>query len=101
MLFSAQRVGCADMDAKILGRWLDTNGAPGNGEEPVLEQLTGGSQNTLYLVRRGDRRMGLRMPGARAGAGRGDGLVAGSRPVPGPFRTPAAPSHVIRRHEDA
>ena len=66
------------MDAKILGRWLDTNPdakkAPGNGEEPVLEQLTGGSQNTLYLVRRGDQRMVLRMPGARADAARVDGF---------------------------
>src|SRR6202035_17433 len=58
------------LDAAVLGRWLDANEAPGDGEEPVLEQLSGGSQNTLYLIHRGDHRMVLRMPGARA-----DGLL--------------------------
>lgn len=57
-----------------LGTWLDTQGAPGNGELPELELLTGGSQNTLYRVRRGDHRMVLRMPGRRADAARLDGL---------------------------
>ena len=63
------------LDAVVLGRWLDANAAPGDGEEPVLEQLTGGSQNTLYLIHRGDHRMVLRMPGARADAARIDGLL--------------------------
>jgi len=44
------------VDSAKLGRWLDSQGAPGPGEEPVLEQLKGGSQNTLYLVRRGGER---------------------------------------------
>jgi aminoglycoside phosphotransferase (APT) family kinase protein len=63
------------LDAEILGRWLDTNGAPGDGEKPRLEQLSGGSQNTLYLIHRGDERMVLRMPGDRADAARIDGLL--------------------------
>src|ERR1700741_4860425 len=63
------------LDAVALGRWLDANDAPGDGEEPVLEQLSGGSQNTLYLIERGDQRMVLRMPGARADAARVDGLL--------------------------
>ncbi len=63
------------LDAVVLGRWLDANDAPGEGEEPVLEQLSGGSQNTLYLIHRGDHRMVLRMPGARADAARIDGLL--------------------------
>src|SRR5271154_4704388 len=62
------------LDAVVLGRWLDANAAPGDGEEPVLEQLSGGSQNTLYLIHRGDHRMVLRMPGPRADAARIDGL---------------------------
>ncbi|OBK17148.1 phosphotransferase family protein [Mycobacterium asiaticum] len=61
--------------AGVLGHWLDTNGAPGAGEEPVLDQLSGGSQNTLYLVQRGSERMVLRMPGPRADAARVDGLL--------------------------
>ncbi|MGH3960295.1 phosphotransferase family protein [Mycobacterium sp.] len=63
------------VDAGVLGRWLDASGAPGNGEEPVLKPLSGGSQNTLYLLQRGGERMVLRMPGARADAARIDGLL--------------------------
>ena len=63
------------LDASVLGRWLDANGAPGDGEQPVLEQLSGGSQNTLYLIQRGSERMVLRMPGTRADAARIDGLL--------------------------
>ena len=63
------------LDAEVLGRWLDTNGAPGDGEKPRLEQLSGGSQNTLYLIHRGGERMVLRMPGDRADAARIDGLL--------------------------
>jgi len=63
------------MDSGVLGRWLDTEGAPGEGDEPVLTQLGGGSQNTLYLIQRGDQPMVLRMPGPRADAARIDGLL--------------------------
>jgi len=63
------------LDAGVLGRWLDENDAPGGGEEASLQQLKGGSQNTLYLIERGGQRMVLRMPGARADAARIDGLL--------------------------
>jgi aminoglycoside phosphotransferase (APT) family kinase protein len=63
------------IDAHRLGRWLDEKGAPGHGEEPVLERLTGGSQNALYLIRRGEETAVLRMPGAGADRSRLDGLV--------------------------
>ncbi|GFG82119.1 acyl-CoA dehydrogenase [Mycobacterium paragordonae] len=64
-----------ELDAGVLGHWLDSKEAPGHGERLVLEQLSGGSQNTLYLVRRGPERMVLRMPGPRADAARIDGLL--------------------------
>src|SRR6516162_1923101 len=67
--------GGTQLDAGVLAGWLDANGAPGDGEQPVLEQLKGGSQNTLYLVERGGQRMVLRMPGARADTARIDGLL--------------------------
>ncbi|MGB7162508.1 MAG: phosphotransferase, partial [Mycobacterium sp.] len=68
--------GGTRLDAGVLGRWLDAQGAPGgDGEKPVLEQLSGGSQNTLYLIHRGSQRMVLRMPGPRADAARIDGLL--------------------------
>ncbi len=72
-----------DLDTAALGRWLDAHHAPGEGERPVLELLTGGSQNTLYRVSRGDQRMVLRMPGARADAARLDGLLREIRLVRG------------------
>ncbi|WP_197380271.1 phosphotransferase family protein [Mycolicibacterium mengxianglii] len=62
------------VDADALGRWLDEHHAPGAGERPVLELLSGGSQNTLIRVQRADQRMVLRMPGVRADAARLDGL---------------------------
>ncbi|MGO9101442.1 MAG: phosphotransferase family protein [Mycobacterium sp.] len=58
----------------LLARWLDAQAAPGYGEVPTVERLTGGSQNTLYLLRRGDDCMVLRMPGAAADQARTDGL---------------------------
>ena len=68
-------VAATQLDATVLGRWLDANEAPGHGEQPVAEILSGGSQNTLYLIHRGDHRMVLRMPGPRADAARIDGLL--------------------------
>ncbi len=67
--------GETQLDQGVLGRWLDANDAPGSGEEPLLELLKGGSQNTLYLISRGPERMVLRMPGPRADAARIDGLL--------------------------
>lgn len=67
--------GKTQLDPGVLGRWLDANDAPGSGAEPRLEQLKGGSQNTLYLIHRGPERMVLRMPGARADASRIEGLL--------------------------
>ncbi|OBB20052.1 phosphotransferase family protein [Mycolicibacterium elephantis] len=58
------------IDEVRFGRWLDENGAPGDGELPEFTQLTGGSQNILYLVTRGGARMVMRMPGPRADAKR-------------------------------
>lgn len=71
----AERVTESGLDADVLARWLDANDAPGGGERPLLTQLKGGSQNTLYLVEQGGQRMVLRMPGARADAARIDGLL--------------------------
>ncbi|ORW64678.1 phosphotransferase family protein [Mycobacterium saskatchewanense] len=67
--------GDTQVDPGVLARWLDANDAPGGGEYPLVQQLTGGSQNTLYLIERGGERMVLRMPGPRADAARIDGLL--------------------------
>ena len=67
--------GDTRLDVGALQRWLDAADAPGSGTPMHLEQLKGGSQNTLYLIDRGGERMVLRMPGARADAARLDGLL--------------------------
>lgn len=71
------------VDADALGHWLDEHRAPGIGERPTLELLSGGSQNTLLRIQRGDQRMVLRMPGARADSTRFDGLLREIRLVRG------------------
>lgn len=55
-------------------RFLDDQAAPGSGEDFELRALGGGSQNALYLIRRGDESMVLRMPPSSADPGRDDGL---------------------------
>jgi aminoglycoside phosphotransferase (APT) family kinase protein len=71
------------VDADALGHWLDQQNAPGQGERPVLQSLSGGSQNTLIRVQRGTHRMVLRMPDARADSARLDGLLREIRLVRG------------------
>ncbi|MBM7368816.1 phosphotransferase family protein [Gordonia hydrophobica] len=61
-------------DHTALARWLDDVGAPGNGETPVIERLTGGSQNELFRVTREGIDGVLRMPPASADSARLDGL---------------------------
>jgi len=64
----------AGPDPERLARWLDTQQAPGHGEPVDVQPLTGGSQNQLYLITRGEDTMVLRMPGRTANAARLDGL---------------------------
>src|SRR6202020_2582562 len=93
------------LDPGVVGRWLDANGAAGNGEEPVLQLLKGGSQNTLYLIQRGSgqtaERMVLRMPGARADAARIDGLLREIRLVRALSGTDAAHASLIAADDTA
>lgn len=65
----------APIDAAQLGNWLDRQDAPGHGELPSVETMSGGSQNTLLRVTRGGTRMVIRMPGARADQKRLDELL--------------------------
>ncbi|ODR23826.1 MULTISPECIES: phosphotransferase family protein [Mycolicibacterium] len=64
----------AGPDPERLARWLDTQRAPGHGESVDVQPLSGGSQNQLYLITRGEDTMVLRMPGRSANAARLDGL---------------------------
>lgn len=64
-----------NIDAHRLSRWLDERDVPGQGELPTLQRMSGGSQNALYRIERGDRRMVMRMPGDRADKRRLDELL--------------------------
>lgn len=55
-----------DIDVPRLTRWLDEQDVAGNGELAALRELSGGSQNALYVLERGGTRMVMRMPGERA-----------------------------------
>jgi aminoglycoside phosphotransferase (APT) family kinase protein len=55
-----------NIDVHRLSRWLDSQDVVGNGELAALRQLSGGSQNALYVIERGGTRMVMRMPGDRA-----------------------------------
>ncbi|MDA4106819.1 phosphotransferase family protein [Mycolicibacterium holsaticum] len=54
------------INAHRLSRWLDEHDVAGWGEVPALQQLSGGSQNALYVIERGGHRMVMRMPGESA-----------------------------------
>ncbi|KRE98002.1 acyl-CoA dehydrogenase [Nocardioides sp. Soil777] len=62
------------LDVTRLARWMDRQGLAGEGETPDITQLTGGSQNELFLVSRGGKCSALRMPPPSADAKRQDGL---------------------------
>ena len=50
------------LDWSVLQPWLDDAGLPGDGPITEVRQLTGGSQNNLFLLNRGARQMVLRRP---------------------------------------
>jgi len=62
------------LNVENLARWMDSQGLPGEGELPELSRLTGGSQNELFLVKRGGAQAALRKPPSSADAKRHDGL---------------------------
>ncbi|HKY13456.1 MAG TPA: phosphotransferase family protein [Microthrixaceae bacterium] len=63
------------IDATALGAWMDAEGLPGSGA-PSLAFVSGGSQNEIYDVRRGDDfRAALRIPPTTAPESRDDGIL--------------------------
>jgi aminoglycoside phosphotransferase (APT) family kinase protein len=63
------------IDADPLARWMDDAGLPGKGEPVELAYVSGGSQNEIYEVRRGELHAALRIPPAAAPATRDDGIL--------------------------
>jgi aminoglycoside phosphotransferase (APT) family kinase protein len=63
------------IDEVALGRWLDTLELPGRGAPIEQRYLSGGSQNEIYEIRRGDLHGALRIPPGTAPASRDDGIL--------------------------
>jgi aminoglycoside phosphotransferase (APT) family kinase protein len=63
------------IDADALSRWMDDTGLPGSGAPVELRYVSGGSQNEIYEVRRGDLHAALRIPPAAAPESRDEGIL--------------------------
>ncbi|MFI1235902.1 phosphotransferase family protein [Nocardia salmonicida] len=63
------------LDLTRLTAWMDEAGLPGKGEQLRIAQLSGGAQNEIYDIRRGEHRNVLRIPPAAAPADRDKGIV--------------------------
>ncbi|HEX5266017.1 MAG TPA: phosphotransferase family protein [Acidimicrobiales bacterium] len=63
------------IDATRLETWLDETGLPGKGEPVEVAYISGGSQNEIYDVRRGELHGALRIPPSGAPESRDDGIL--------------------------
>jgi aminoglycoside phosphotransferase (APT) family kinase protein len=63
------------VDTERLGAWMDQAGLPGRGEPIESRYVSGGSQNEIYELRRGELHCAMRIPPATAPASRDEGIV--------------------------
>ena len=63
------------IDVDRLTAWLDQVGLTGDGSAPEVSFVTGGSQNEIYEIRRGDLHAALRIPPTSAPASRDEGIL--------------------------
>ncbi|RAY14656.1 acyl-CoA dehydrogenase [Actinomadura craniellae] len=63
------------IDIARLGPWMDRAGLAGKGEPIECRAISGGAQNEIYEVSRGDLRAALRIPPERAPEARDKGIV--------------------------
>jgi aminoglycoside phosphotransferase (APT) family kinase protein len=62
------------IDFDRLAAWMDENSLPGKGEPIEHTYLSGGSQNEIYEIRRGDDRCVIRIPPPTAPPNRDEGI---------------------------
>jgi aminoglycoside phosphotransferase (APT) family kinase protein len=62
------------IDVERLAGWLDESGLPGKGEPIEHRYVSGGAQNEIYEVRRGELHCALRIPPTTAPAARDEGI---------------------------
>ena len=63
------------IDVERLAAWLDQSGLPGKGEPMEHRYISGGAQNEIYEIRRGELHGALRIPPAAAPAARDEGIL--------------------------
>jgi aminoglycoside phosphotransferase (APT) family kinase protein len=63
------------MDVDKLCAWMDAQGLPGAGAPLEHRYISGGSQNEIYELRRGDLHCAMRIPPPTAPAPRDEGIV--------------------------
>ena len=72
---SAPRVREEDIDTARLADWMDGAGLPGKGEPLEADFLSGGTQNVIYRIDRGEDVCVLRMPPPGAPPDRDKGIL--------------------------
>ena len=70
-----QPVSEPDLDTARLAAWMDDAGLPGKGEPLEARFLSGGTQNVIYELGRGDARCVIRMPPPGAPPDRDKGIL--------------------------
>ncbi|MET7475530.1 phosphotransferase family protein [Streptomyces sp. NPDC005648] len=63
------------IDAERLAGWLDESGLPGKGEPIEARHVSGGAQNEIYEIRRGEFHAALRIPPPTAPTARDEGIL--------------------------
>jgi aminoglycoside phosphotransferase (APT) family kinase protein len=63
------------LDVSALARWMDEAGLPGQGLPIELGYISGGSQNEIFEICRGDLHGAIRKPPTNAPAPRDDGIL--------------------------
>jgi aminoglycoside phosphotransferase (APT) family kinase protein len=63
------------IDAERVSEWMDAQGLPGAGEKLQYTYISGGSQNEIFRLRRGDLDCVMRRPPKKAPPGRDEGIL--------------------------
>jgi aminoglycoside phosphotransferase (APT) family kinase protein len=63
------------IDTERLGAWMDDAGLPGKGAPIESSYISGGSQNEIYELRRGELHCAMRIPPPTAPESRDDGIM--------------------------
>jgi aminoglycoside phosphotransferase (APT) family kinase protein len=72
---SAPRVRDPELDVARLADWIDSAALPGKGEPLTARFLSGGTQNVIYELRRGEEQCVIRMPPPSAPPDRDKGIL--------------------------